>query len=373
MLQNEMISGIPGETAVTRPLIIADAQTVRDFCSSFRHLLFGFEAQNVTSAMVVPPASDIESVLFPGAGIVEHPVLRFPLFYFQNRNLLISRIEEIRPTLIHCFGATKTVLAHWLADYFNIPALITINSGRINTPAKMIIYKYFERIIVPSGKIGELLKQKGLPAGKISQMNVGTFTDEGCACFAWPDRMASMIVHGSFDKFSDYEPLLGAIRHLSVDGYEFVVAFMGSGRAEKQMREFIKATGLLQTVTIVPQIRPLRAVFRGCDILIHPGCFDKFDPAVIEAAGAGLAIAADKENVEEFLQDGSTAVLFDSKDELSIYSSIQKILDDKNLAKNIALNAQNYLRTNNSVSTMVDDLLKIYSEATRPPFGNKPA
>jgi glycosyltransferase involved in cell wall biosynthesis len=365
MLQNEMISENLGETAVTRPLIISDAQTVRDFCSSFRHLLFGFEAQGVTSAMVVPPASDIESVLFPGAGIVEHPALRFPLFYFQNRDLLILRLEEIKPTLIHCFGTSKAMLAGWLADHFGIPALITVNTGRISVPAKMIINKYFKRIIVPSGKIGEQLKQKGLPAGKISQMSVGTFTDENCACFARPERMTSMIVHGSFDKFSDYEPLLGAIRHLSVDGYEFVVVFMGSGRAEKQMREFIKATGLAQTVTFAPQIRPLRAVFRGCDILIHPRCFDKFDPAVIEAAGAGLAIAADKENVEEFLQDGSTAVLFDGSDELSIYSSLQKILDDKELAKNIALNAQNYLRANNSVSTMVDDLLKIYSEEAR--------
>jgi glycosyltransferase involved in cell wall biosynthesis len=318
--------------------------------------------------MVVPPASGIESFLFPGAGIVEHPALRFPLFFFQNRKWLISRIEEIKPTLIHCYGTAKALSAGRLAEHFGIPAVVTINSGRISAVSKMIINKYFQRIIVPSGRIGEMLKQKGIggeksaKGGQVSKVNVGTFTDEDCACFAWPDKMASIIVPGYFDKFSNYEPLLGAIRHLSVDGYEFVVVFMGTGPAEKQIREFIKATGLVQTVTIAPQIRPLRAVFRGCDILIHPYCFDKFDSAVIEAAGAGLVIVASKENVEEFLQDGSTAVLFDSSDELSIYSSLQKILDDKELAKSIALNAQNILRSDYSVSTMVGDLLKIYSE-----------
>jgi glycosyltransferase involved in cell wall biosynthesis len=365
MLQNEMITENIGRTGIIRPLIMSDAETVRDFCSSLRHLMFGFEAQGITSAMVVPPASGIESFLFPGAGIIEHPALRFPLFFFQNRKLLILRIEEIKPTLIHCYGTAKALSAGRLAEYFGIPAVVSINSGRISAVSKMIINKYFQRIIVPSGRIGEMLKQKGIGAEKISQVNIGTFTDENCACFSRPDRMTSIIVPGYFDNFSNYEPLLGAIRHLSVDGYEFVVVFMGTGPAEKQIREFIKATGLIQTVTIVPQIRPLRAVFRGCDMLIHPYCFDKFDSAVIEAAGAGLVIIAGKENVEEFLQDGSTGVLFDSSDELSIYSSLQKILDNKESAKSIALNAQNILRSDYSVSTMVGDLLKIYSETAK--------
>jgi glycosyltransferase involved in cell wall biosynthesis len=362
MLQNEMITENTGQTGVVRPLIISDGETVRDFCSSLRHLMFGFEAVNITSAMVVPPGSGIESFFFPGAGIVEYPTLRFPLFYFQNRKLLISRIEEIKPTLIHCYGTAKALSAGRLAEHFGIPAIVTINSGRISTVSKMIINKYFQRILVPSGRIGEMLKQNGLEAEKISQVNIGTFTDDSCACFLRPERMTSIIVPGYLDKFSNYEPLLGALRHLSVDGYEFVVVIMGTGPAEKQIREFIKATGLIQTVTIAPQIRPVRAVFRGCDILIHPRCFDKFDSAVIEAAGAGVVVLADKNNIEEFLQDESTSVLFDSGDELSIYSSLQKILDNKELAKSIAMNSQNILRCNYTVSSMVGDLLKIYSE-----------
>lgn len=347
-----------------RPLIISDADTVRRYCPSFRHLLFGFEAQDISSAMVVPPASEIESFLFPRVQIIEHPVLKFPFFFFQNHRHLLSSLEKIKPSLVHCYGTPKASLANSIATHFDIPAVITMDSARFSVRSRMIINKSFNKILVSSNRLAEKLAQKGLPLEKISQVNIGTFADESCACYSSADRLPSMIVLGRFDKFSDYEPLLGAIRHLNVDGYEFLVIFMGTGAAERQIRSFIKSTGLVQTVAITPLIRPLRQVFRGCDVFIHPCSFGDFDPALVEAAAAGLAIAADKNNAEEFLQDGSTSVLFDSNDELSIYSSLQKLLDDKPLAKSIASAAQNHLHSNNSVSSMVSQLLQIYSQVS---------
>ena len=364
MLQSETITTARSESGNgICPLIISDADTVRRYCPSFRHLLFGFEAQDISSAMVVPPASEIESFLFPRVRIVEHPVLKFPFFFFQNHRHLLSSLEKIKPSLVHCYGTAKAPLAGSVAAHFDIPAVITMDSARFSIRSKMTINKNFNKILVPSNRLTEKLTQRGLSLEKISQVNIGTFADESCCCYSDTDRLPSMIVLGNFDRFSDYEPLLGAIRHLNVDGYEFLVIFMGSGPAETQIRNFIKSTGLIQTVTVTPLIRPLREVFRGCDVFIHPCSFGDFDPALIEAAASGLAIAADKDNAEEFLQDGSTSVLFDSNDELSIYSVLQKLLDDKLFARSIASAAQNYLRSNNSVSSMVNELLKIYESA----------
>jgi len=314
--------------------------------------------------MVVPPKSDIEFLLFPGAKIIEYPILRFPLFYSHNRKDLFERIEEVRPGIVHCFGAAKAMLAKSVADYLNIPAVITINATNISFRHRAVIGKTFEKIIVPSAKIGEGL-EKFFPKEKITTVNVGTFADEACSCFASPSRLASFIVPCRFDNFDHFEPLLNAIRHLAVDGYEFVVIFMGRGRAEKEMRDFINQTGLAQTVVITPLVRPLRSVFRGCDILIHTNYAGGFDPMVVEAAGAGLAVVADKNNVQELLEENATAVLFDPADELSVYSSIQKMLEDKQATRTMAENLQEKLRSNNSVSAMVSNLLKIYSESKK--------
>jgi len=364
MLQDETITESSDQTEMIRPLIISDRDTVSQYCPSLKHLLFGFEAQEVSCSMVVPPASDIEFLLFPRVKIIEHPLLRFPLFYRQNQKSLFERIEELKPSIVHCFGTAKVMLAKSIAEHFAIPAVISINSAHIALLHRHIIDKNFEKIIVPSDCVADSLK-KYFSQEKITRVNIGTFVDEACSCFSSDNTLPSMIVSCRFDRFSDFEPLLNAIRHLTVDGNEFIVSLMGQGKAEKQIREFINQTGLIQTINITPLMRPLRSIFRGCDIYIHSDYMGDFDPAMIEAAGAGLAVAADKNNVAEFLQDGTTAVLFDGSDELSIYSTLQKLLENKIMAKTLASNLQNYLRSNNSVSTMVSDLLKIYSETAK--------
>jgi glycosyltransferase involved in cell wall biosynthesis len=366
MSDGEMEFQEQNETENTiRPLIISDRATVNQYCASFRHLLFGFEAQDVRAAIVVPPKSEIEPLLFPGARIIEHPILRFPLFYAHNKKSLFERIEEVRPGVIHCFGTAKALLAKSVAEYLDVPAVITLNSTKISRLSRMLIDRCFEKIIVPSAKIS-LELEKFFPKEKITQVNLGTFTDEVCSCFSAPARLPSMITLCRFNKFKTVEPMLNAIRHLAVDGYDFVVIFMGQGRAEKQIREFINQTGLSQTVILSPPVRPLRAVFRGCDILIHTNYSGSFDPVIIEAAGAGLAVAADKNNVEELLHENSTAIFFDRTDELSIYSALQKMLDDKQQTCQLAMNLQEQLRKDNSVSTMVGKLMKIYASVQRP-------
>ena len=365
MSGNEIITENHNETDGIRPLLVSDTETVQRFCAPLRHLLFGFEAQGVSSCVVVPPNSQIESFLWPGIEIIEHPALRFPLFYRQNRRRLISRIEKFRPTIVHCLGTARARLAKTIGQTFNVPAVVTINSSKQNFLRRQTISTGFSTVIAPSERIAELFKkQNSKIAALVKQVNIGIFVDETCACFSRPGRIGSMVMVSDFLRFDDLEPLLGAVRHLAVDGYEFLVVLMGSGPAEHKIRNFIRGVGLSHTVSISPEIRPMREVFRGADVFIQPYVTERLEPALIEAASAGAAIATDKNNADNLLQNNTTAIFFDSRDELSIYSALQKLLDDKQLAKTLASAAQNYLRNNNTVSSMVDQLLEIYKTAT---------
>jgi glycosyltransferase involved in cell wall biosynthesis len=354
-----------GAGNVIRPLIISDSVTLQQFYAPLRHLLFGFEAQNVACCVVVPPESQIESFLWPGIEIIEYPALRFPLFYRQNRRRLISQIEEFGPTIIHCFGDARILLAKSLGSTFNIPVVLTENSAQQSFLDRLIISKGVSAIIAPSERIAQLLAGRSRRiAALVRQVNTGTFVDETCGCFSRPDSVPGMIVVSDFLHFDELEPLLIAVRHLVVDGYEFLMILVGCGPAESEVRKFIHGVGLVSAVNIAPRIEPLRTAFRSADIFIQPFVTQRFDPAIIEAASAGAAIATDKGNGDNFLRSNTTAVFFDSRDELSIYAALQKLLDDREFAKSIAAAAQNYLRNNHSVSSMVDSLLKIYSFAT---------
>ena len=365
MATDETITENLNGTPQIRLLIVSDAETVGRFCSPLRHLLFGFEAQGIQSSLVLPPNSGIETLLWPGIDVIDYPALRFPLFIRQNRRRLFEHVEKFNPSVVHCLGTSRAIIAKIISRNFDIPAVLTVNSPYQNFLMRRIIRKGFSAIVASSDRFVESLKKNNPDiAGIVRQVSTGTFVDETCACFSRPQQLPSMVMVSDFLEFDELEPLLNAVRHLAVDGYEFVVVLMGRGPAEDKIRHFVKNTGLSQTVSISPEIRPLRAVMRGADIFIQPHIAGRLDPAMVEAASAGLAIATDYNNANNILQNNQTSVFFDGRDELSIYSVLQKLLDDRQSAVRIASAVQEYLRTNNSVSTMIDGLLDIYAQVS---------
>jgi glycosyltransferase involved in cell wall biosynthesis len=363
MTTDETITENSNAAAAIRPLIVSDAETVGRFCSPLRHLLFGFEAQGIQSCLVLPPNSGIETFLWPGIDVIDYPALRFPLFIRQNRRRLFVQVEKFNPSVVHCLGASRAIIAKIISKNFDIPAVLSINRPHQNFLMRKIIRSGFSAVIASSDKFVESIKKFNPDiAGIVQQVSTGTFVDETCACFSRPGQLPSMVMASDFLKFDDLEPLLNAVRHLAVDGYEFVIILMGRGPAEDKIRHFVRNTGLSQTVSISPEIRPLRVVMRGADIFIQPHIAERLDPAIIEAASAGLAIATDYNNANNILQNNQTAIFFDGKDELSIYSVLQKLLDDRQLTVRLASAVQEYLRNKNSVSAMIDDLLKIYAQ-----------
>jgi hypothetical protein len=77
----------------------------------------------------------------------------------------------------------------------------------------------------------------------------------------------------------------------------------------------------------------------------------------------GSAVAACEGGVDDLLVGDKTCISFDPHDELSIYSSLQKLLDRRELAQQIAQGAQKHLRKNNTVKKMLTDILQIYQDA----------
>src|SRR4030042_4144125 len=153
MPDNDTIPQNKSESNAIRPLFVSDSRTVHQFCAPLRHLLFGFEAQGIHSCLVVPPGSEMESLLWPGIEIIEHPALKIPLFFRQNRNHLILRTEKFKPTIVHCFGTDKAYLAKTIGRIFDIPVVITINSFRQSFLKWQIISTGFSALIAPSDSV----------------------------------------------------------------------------------------------------------------------------------------------------------------------------------------------------------------------------
>jgi glycosyltransferase involved in cell wall biosynthesis len=344
-----------------RPALICSERTTLEYSLFLKHLLVGFADESIPVALVCPRSCGLDWVVSPTAKVITHPAYELPLLWRQSRRRLIEQLEKFRPTVLHCLCESKAPLARRLSWQLGVPYVLTVNSLQGGFGRVFVSSRRCARITVPAESIAANLAQV-YPrfAERIERINMGTFVDDTAGCFVEPGRLVSIVTGYPLEKIGDFDNLLGAIRHLAIDGYEFMLVITGGGRVEQQFRKVVAGLGLSQLVTIVPRFGMWRSLLAAGDIFVRARPSRAFSPLLLEAMSVGCAVAACKGGVDDLIIADRTAVVFDADDELSIYGSLKQLFDTRESARRIAEGAQEYLRENNSVSEMVSAILRTY-------------
>ena len=362
-----------------RLALIVSEHTVYEYSVFLEHLLVGLVDESIPAVLICPPTCDVESVIFGAVEVIRYPAIKLPLMEPYNRNRLIEQLAEFRPTVLHCLCESKAGLTKHLARRLDLPYVLMVNSLRnrynpaINYGAKylaprftwgFLTSKHCAKIIVPAKSIAANMT-KAYPrfAERIEQINIGAFVEQHCVCFSDPSRLASVVIAHPLDNVVDFENLFGAVRHLAINGYEFMLVVIGAGRAETQLRKLLAALDLSHSVTIVGRLKPWRSILAAGDIFIQTQPNAAFNPFLLEAMSVGSAVATCKGGIDDLIIEDRTAVVFNHQDELTIRSCLQRLFDRKEFARQLAKEAQQYVRDNHSVSNMISATLRTYREA----------
>ena len=290
-------------------------------------------------------------------------IFDLPLMERLNVRLLTERLAKFEPTVLHCLCESRASLTKQLAHRLDLPYVLRVNSLQKRWSHLSVSSSYCRRIIVPTISIAENMSNIHPHfADRIKQINMGTFVTLQNGCFSGPNQLATMIVNDPFTKTDDFENLFNVFKHLSIDGYEFMVVIAEGGRTDRQLWKLLHALGLLRNVSIVSRRLPWRSILAAGDVFIRTRPNYAFDPLLLQAMSIGIAVAGCKGGVDDLLIEDKTAVIFDPNDEMSIMRSLQQLLDRRELARHIAENAQQYLRENHSVSKMFSAILEAYYE-----------
>ncbi|MHC4117268.1 MAG: glycosyltransferase [Planctomycetota bacterium] len=355
------------EVAKKKPLrvaLIASERTVCEYSALLKLLLVGLADESIQTVVICPPGCDSESMFTGSAEIISHPALDLPFSEHFNVRLLVQRLEKFEPTVLHCLCESGASLTRHLARKMDLPYVLMVNSVQGRKGQLSISSKRCKRIIVPARTVADHVAEThpGL-AGRIAQINIGTFVAESGVCFSRPNRTATMLTAHPFDDADDFENLFSVVRHLLIDGYEFMMAVAGDGRAERQIWKLLTALGLLQVVTMVPRLKPWRSVLASGDIFIQPKPSLAFNPSLLEAMSVGAAVAACRGGVDDLIIEDQTAAVFDPEDDLSILRCLQRFLDKREFARKIAAGAQEYLRQNHPADNMISATIRAYRDA----------
>jgi len=353
-----------GKKKLLRVALIASEHTICEYSIFLERLLIGLADESIPVALICPQGFNPGTVFTGIAEVINYPIIDLPLMERLNTRLLTESLSKFEPTILHCLCESEAPLTRHLARRLDLPYVLMVNSLQNKWRHLSISSKNCAKIIVPAKSIASnMASVHPRFAGLIEQINIGTFTAEGSGCFSEPSRLATMVMADPLDKADDFENLFNVIRHLMIDGYEFMTVIVGGGRAERQLWKLLSALGLLQIVSIVPRRMPWRSVLAAGDIFIQPKPNYAFDPVLLEAMSIGAAVAGCTGGVDDLIIEDRTAVVFDPNDETSIMRTLQRLLDRREFARQIAGNAQQYLRENHSVSKMISAILQTYYEA----------
>ncbi|UCE99887.1 MAG: glycosyltransferase family 4 protein [Planctomycetota bacterium] len=347
-----------------RPALVASEKTFSEYSTFLEHLLVGLADESIPTALVCPADYRAGAIIPPSVEIISHPAFNLPLLWSQNRRKLVERLSDFKPTVLHCLCESKASLVRHLAWQMNLPYLLAVNSLQRRFDRLFISASRCAKIIVPAKSIAANIAEV-YPrfAQRIELINIGTFTSELSTCFSQQSQLASLVTAHPLKNANDFENLFGAVKHLAIDGYEFMLVITGDGHAEKHIRKMLAALGLSQIVSIVPRLELWRSVLAAGDIFIQPRPSTAFNPLLLEAMSAGAVVAGCRGGVDDLIIEDKTAVLFDPDDELSIHGVLKYLFDRRECAQQLARQAQQYLRENHAVSKMVSSIMQTYQDA----------
>ncbi len=349
-----------------RPVLIASRRTVVDYTTYLRRLLVGLADESITTALICPPACNLDCIAPIPADVFLHPRIDLPLLEHVGFDQLVGQLEKFRPTVLHCLCESRAALARRLAQQLDVPYVLAINTLPKRHAQLAISPAYCRSILVPTATIRTgVAKVYFRYAERIRQVHMGTFAGAEPACFADESRLSSIVVAHPFQHVAHFAGLFRAIRDLLGDGHEFMVVIMGRGRAESRLRQMLAQYGLAEIVTLVPPLDPWRSVIAAADIFVQPQPNEAFSALLLEALGLGTVVVACAGGVDDLIVANQTALVFDPDSENSLRDTLARLLSDHGYARRLAGIAQSYVGGRYSVARMISATLETYAQVQR--------
>lgn len=347
-----------------RVALITSERMVREYSTLLQNLMVGLADESIPVALVCPPEWDSSSVFTASAEVIGHPVFDIPCMGLLNTRLLAERLIRFKPTVLHCLCESQAFVTKQLAHRLDVPYVLAINSLRKRWSLLPVSPTHCAKIIVPTQSIAaNIAGVQPRFADRVEQINIGAFAADAATCFSKPSRIATLMTAHRFRHIDEYENLFGVVRHLLIDGYEFMMVVVGMGRTDRQIWKLLAALGLLHIVTLAPLGMPWQSLLASGDIFIRPRPRFHFDPQLLVAMSVGAAVAACRGGVDDLIIENQTALVFDPDDEMSILRILRQLLDKRELARHVAEASVKYIRENHSVSRMISSLIQVYRAA----------
>lgn len=280
--------------------------------------------------------------------------------------------KKFKPDLIHTWGGQLNLIAIPTALRMRIP----IVNGQVTatTPKgfkELIIYYkipfLFSKVIVSNSVASK--KVYGIPKRKYRCIYNGFELERlDTVCKAEEKRkelkienpfLISMVA--SYNKAKDHQTVIQAATELLQTRRDITFLFAGGGDFERLQSIIPKE--LLCHFMFLNHRNDTDDIINASDICILSSHNEGFPNAVVEYMAFGKpAISTMVGGVPELITDGKDGLLFDVGNYKTLYSHIEKLLNDRNFAKEISIKAAKKIATEFNLPLMIEKYENLYQQ-----------
>jgi alpha-1,6-mannosyltransferase len=184
-----------------------------------------------------------------------------------------------------------------VAKYFgSLSVRIAEEVGRIYTED---LYSRFERTLVPSAGLSDLLRGWGLDNVETVELGVDTSVfhpDEGRGAAArralgLPRDRTVLLYVGRLSPEKNLRRLFGAFELLhAAEPSRFHLAVVGEGPLQGALQRLAEATGQVSWLRMAHGAGELADIYRAADLFVHPGIKETFGLVTLESQACGTPV-----------------------------------------------------------------------------------
>ena len=330
-------------------------------------------------SLACPPGGDL-SALAERLGIDVAPVEIASGFSAGKVRGVSRAIAEASPDVVHAHGSRAALFAR-LADPRAAQRCVYtvhgIHADKAGSLARRTVFLGLERFLcvrtahfvtVCESDIAKGARLGVLDVARASVVYNGIGAAPGdavCGAFraelGLPAGAPLVLSVGRMHQQKDQATLLRAWRDVIAEHPGAVLALVGSGELEGQLREVARAQGLGEAVRFVSPRQGLGPAYADADVFALSSLWEGLPYVVLEAMSFGLPVVSTAvDGVPEAVVQGETGLLVPASDAAALGRSLATLLGDAELRRKMGEAGRDRVASRFSLDSMVTSLLGVY-------------
>lgn len=348
----------------TKPIhaaICLDAGVYHRYRAVLRHLCVGL-IDEVAAMRLVTSATEALALSLGPVQVTVYDELHWPVRARRLRRVL-DLLADRPPTVVHAMSAGSYAIAEAIATEYDSDLIYQITAIEDIEALALSTHRGERRVICASAPLRDrLVTTTSVPAEQVRLIRPGVVCTDQPTCFSVPDRDATVLTTADLRADTGVDRLIEAIHLLHSRRYRFLTFLLGEGPEEHRLRQLAKERGLATSVVFAqPEGATLKAMV-GADIFVQPGAEQAISARSLQALGQGMAVIGVRGGVHDAFIPDKTALIIERQNPGTLADAIARLLDDHELARQVASGAIQHMKTHHTMSAMVAQTVEVYRE-----------